>query len=230
NLLNGLIMVYYHAQGETPSWEIPELPEYSAKEWMPLRPAYYQKLHTHVQELGEQFPDIAHIKFLHSDEFVKSNAPTIDGIVWSKFFWTKQSFTTRGVGLKNGTQAVSNSQIETQYEITFYGLGYNQQKYCTKAMFEFNFLVLALLTPIDKEYIDVRLVISAKKLFNSFITAALTSLILKVFKKEFEKDIPILSEKLHHLHPILCEGDGEIMQYRRWASQFYSEEPATAKA
>jgi hypothetical protein len=36
-------------------------------------------------------------------------------------------------------------------------------------------------------------------------------------------DIPIWNKKIHRANPILCDGDGPIMQYRKYFSQFYAE-------
>ena len=36
-------------------------------------------------------------------------------------------------------------------------------------------------------------------------------------------DIPIWNRKIHRAKPILCDGDGPIIQYRKYFSQFYAE-------
>ncbi|WP_375511668.1 Rieske 2Fe-2S domain-containing protein [uncultured Nostoc sp.] len=217
--INGLIFVYYHAWGEAPSWEIPDIPEYTSAEWMPFRLTYQWKLRSHIQELGEQIADIAHIPTVHLDDSVKSDLPDVDGPVWRQDFCTQRAFTTR----------LFNTQIKTQYSVNLYGLGYSLQKYYTKAITELRFVLLFLYTPIDEESVEVHLVSSVKKLFNKAATFAFTTLMLKDLKKEAEKDIVILEKKLYRPDPILCEGDGQILKYRRWASQFYSEVPAKTK-
>jgi phenylpropionate dioxygenase-like ring-hydroxylating dioxygenase large terminal subunit len=214
--VNGLIFVYYHAWGEAPTWEIPDIPEYSSSEWMPFRPTYQWKLRSHIQELGEQIVDIAHLPTVHLDDSVKSDLPYVDGSVWRQNFCTQRAFTTR----------LFNTQIQTQYEVTLYGLGYSLQRYYTKAITDLHFVLLFLYTPIDEEFVEVHLVSSVKKLFNKAATFAFTALMLQDLKKEAEKDIAILEKKLYRPHPLLCEGDGEIVKYRQWASQFYSEVPA----
>ena len=35
-------------------------------------------------------------------------------------------------------------------------------------------------------------------------------------------DIPIWNHKIYKERPLLVQGDGRIMEYRRWARQFYS--------
>lgn len=217
--INGLIFVYYHPQKQPPTWELPDLLECTSSDWMPLTSTYKWKLRTHLQELGEQIVDIAHIPVVHLDDSVKSNLPDVEGPVWRQDFCTQRAFTTR----------LFNTKIETQYEVTLYGLGYSLQKYYTNAITDIRFVLLFLYTPIDEEFVEIYLVTSVKKLFNKAATFAFTTLMLKDLKKEAEKDIAILEKKLYRPHPLLCEGDGEIVKYRQWASQFYSEVPATTK-
>ena len=45
-------------------------------------------------------------------------------------------------------------------------------------------------------------------------------------EKQMREDTPIWENKVYHERPLLCDGDGPIAQYRRWARQFYSEEAA----
>ena len=40
--------------------------------------------------------------------------------------------------------------------------------------------------------------------------------------KTIDQDVPIFEHKIHRAEPPLTEVDGPIMQYRRWAMQFYS--------
>ena len=42
------------------------------------------------------------------------------------------------------------------------------------------------------------------------------------------QDIPIWEHENFREHPVLVKGDGEIAEYRRWVSQFYTwpDEPA----
>lgn len=217
--VNGLILVYYHPERELPTWELPGIPECTSSEWMPFRLTEQWKLRTHVQELGEQIVDIAHIPAVHCDDSVKTGTPCVDGPVWRQDFCTERAFTTR----------LFNAQIETQYEVTLYGLGYSLQRYCTKLGTELHFVLLLLYTPVDEKCVEFHLVSGVKKLFNKAATSAFTSLMLRDLKKEAEKDIAIIEKKLYRPYPILCEGDGEIVRYRRWASQFYSEVPAATK-
>lgn len=39
--------------------------------------------------------------------------------------------------------------------------------------------------------------------------------------RQMNQDIPIWEHKRYLPKPMLCDGDGPIPEYRRWASQFY---------
>ena len=39
--------------------------------------------------------------------------------------------------------------------------------------------------------------------------------------RQMEQDIPIWEHKKYLAKPMLCDGDGPIPEYRKWASQFY---------
>jgi hypothetical protein len=36
-----------------------------------------------------------------------------------------------------------------------------------------------------------------------------------------EQDFPIWENKAYHATPRLCDGDGPVSDFRRWAAQFY---------
>jgi hypothetical protein len=62
---------------------------------------------------------------------------------------------------------------------------------------------------------------------NPLVTWALGAKALREGRKTIDQDVPIFEHKIHRPEPPLVEGDGPVMQYRRWARQFYS---ATAEA
>ena len=82
------------------------------------------------------------------------------------------------------------------------------------------------MTPIDDEWTQVRMGVIAK------IGAEPSPAVYAAFEaymKEHavfaEADFPIWENKLYRERPLLCDGDGPIADYRRWAAQFYSTNP-----
>ena len=61
---NGIIMAWYHPLGESPKWEIPDLPEYDDPAWTEwTRRDWTVKSRT--QELAENTVDAAHFLYVH---------------------------------------------------------------------------------------------------------------------------------------------------------------------
>jgi len=44
---------------------------------------------------------------------------------------------------------------------------------------------------------------------------------------QFERDVPIWDNKTYLPNPMVIKEDGDILRYRRWFSQFYSENSLT---
>ena len=218
--VNGVIVVYHHAQGTPPTWEIPELPEYSSREWTPLRQVHRWKIYSHAQELVENGPDIAHLPFLHSSGIraVKNHTLEINGPV----FFCSLSISVTYNFLSSFASTLAE-EAESSIDFTSYSLGYVTAYSHMKSLIKLKYLTLLWITPIDKEYLDVRYVFSMKKVFNEPITHILEMMISKSIARTIEEDIPIWENKVYCSHPLLYDGDGPIMQYRHWARQFYSE-------
>jgi hypothetical protein len=44
---------------------------------------------------------------------------------------------------------------------------------------------------------------------------------VKEISRQLEQDKPVWENKVYLDRPLICEGDGPIGQFRRWAAQFY---------
>ena len=77
---------------------------------------------------------------------------------------------------------------------------------------------LSSTTPIDEENVKVRWVFSARKADGADAAENLAN----GLTSGVSQDLPIWENKRYRERPILCEGDGPIMQYRKWAAQFYA--------
>src|SRR5215510_13488200 len=67
----GLIMVWHHAAGDAPGWDLPEVPEYGDAEWTDYERRRW-KIKTRNQEMAENAVDSAHFKYVHGT----SNMPS----------------------------------------------------------------------------------------------------------------------------------------------------------
>lgn len=222
--VNGVIVVYHHNQGTPPTWEIPELPEFTCGEWTQFRQVRRWKIYSHVQELVENGLDIAHLSFLHNSTHraVKNYTLEMKGPVLSYSISLTYNLNSTFFGMVG-------SEVEGLHDFITYGLGCLTSRPHAKSLNSLKLLTLLWITPIDEEYLDVRLVFSMKKVFNEPVTRILAMMIGKSAARTFEEDIRIWEHKAYRSEPILCEGDGPIMQYRCWVRQFYSDLPAMTK-
>jgi phenylpropionate dioxygenase-like ring-hydroxylating dioxygenase large terminal subunit len=216
--VNGLIMVYYHPQEEVPSWQIPVLPEWNPRNWIPFQRRSW-KIRTHPQEMAENAMDTAHMLCLHGQTFraIEEAEFDIKGTTLVQRLRPKYRFPLL-------RQLEINA--EGSLEITCYGLGYQLIDTYTRvqALVEFHALVLFFLTPIDEEFLDVHILVSTQNIFNKAITYALTRIYMADINHNLHQDIPIWENKIYRSQPLLSEIDGPIIQYRRWAQQFYSNQ------
>jgi 3-ketosteroid 9alpha-monooxygenase subunit A len=203
--VNGLIMVWHHAGGAPPSWEVPALPEHGNEEWTPYETRRW-KIRTHNQEMAENSVDIAHFRYLHG---------TVD-------MPTVVETTAEGPLL----HAVSEILMRTPMgktsgtvDVHAHGFGFTTTRF--RGIVET--LLVSSATTIDDEYVDVRFSFTLKKLAHKDVTLTVGKAYIAEIDRQLEQDIPIWENKIYVHPPLLVEGDGPIGVYRKWARQFYSE-------
>lgn len=213
--VNGLILMYYHQRGESPSWKIPQLPECDSKQWTPLRLVRRWIARTDLKNYLDNSVDVSHLHQIHSQTFkaAKSDLVEIDGPVLTHKMSQKYNLSS----LSSGGLISEDGSVTT----TYYGLGYDVSFYRTKGAFELSLLQIFTGTPIDSEHLDIQIFFSVKKVLPSPLNQLLAVMLKKDTITTFEQDIPILENKVYPSHPLLLEEDGPIGQCRRWARQFY---------
>jgi nitrite reductase/ring-hydroxylating ferredoxin subunit len=219
---NGLILAYHHADGQAPSHELPLLPEHGSEEWTPFQQQRW-KVRMHCQEVGENAADVAHQRFLHLTGAVPEVLEFRDaGPVFelrTKMPGMRTHVTMYGLGaevfrgrLHLSTRPPSgvNGENEANGEKTPTG-----PVDCLDAIFT---------TPIDEDFVDMRHIFSVKRCATEEETAVAESSWIKTAADGVADDIRIWERKAYRQPPMLCDGDGPIGQFRRWARQFYSNE------
>jgi phenylpropionate dioxygenase-like ring-hydroxylating dioxygenase large terminal subunit len=215
--VNGLIFVYYHARQEPPAWEIPELPEYSAPDWIPCRQAHQWTIRTHAQDLAENGIDTGHMPLLHRAQTRAIVSDALDArgpVLVHRMAHTYNLF---------ALSRFYRDDVAGPLEITYYGLGCAVNRAQVRLGIELHYLFMFLFTPIDEERVEVTGVFSMRKVANRLVTWLLTRKAMREGGRTIEEDIPIWEHKVYRSAPLLCDGDGPIMRYRQWTRQFYSE-------
>jgi hypothetical protein len=91
-------------------------------------------------------------------------------------------------------------------------------------------LLVSSVTPIDGEYVDTRFSFMVKKMDSEGATAGVSRAFIKEIERQLGQDIPIWENKVMKMRPVLCDGDGPVGIFRRWAKQFYVTAPDTSPA
>ncbi|MEM8606702.1 MAG: Rieske 2Fe-2S domain-containing protein [Myxococcota bacterium] len=205
-----LIMCWYHADGESPNWEIPdEIPEWGTRdgvrndEWTEWETADWQ-VNSCSLEMAENAVDAAHFRYLHGTTNLPASEATFDGPV-------QRVFSATGMETPRGP-------VDGSVESLSYGFGMGVVRF--KGLAET--LNIGCTTPIDHDHVHLRFNFSVKKLGGADITRGVGAAFVREVKRQVEQDIPIWENKVHLPKPLLCDGDGPIASYRRWAAQFYA--------
>ena len=213
--VNGLILMYYHQQGELPSWQIPKIPECDSRQWTPLSLVRRWTARTNLRDYLDNSIDVAHLHQVHSQTFkaAKSDLVEIDGPVLTHKMSQKYNLSS----LASGGLISEDGSVTT----TYYGPGYDVSFYWTKGKFELGLLQIFTGTPIDSDRLDIQIFFSVKKVLPNPLNQIVATMLKRDTAITFEQDIPILENKIYQSHPLLLEEDGPIGQCRRWANQFY---------
>ena len=208
---NGMLFVWHHASGAAPSFEIPVVSEWGDGEWLSQWMHWDWTVRTHPQEMAENGIDWPHFATIH-----KIPAPSDRNWAFREhsYFWQ--------VGGTKPVDALASGEDEILMYGENWGIGYSW----LRQRGHFETIVVTGMTPIDDEWTQVRMGVIAK------IGAEPSPAVYAAFEaymKEHavfaEADFPIWENKLYRERPLLCDGDGPIADYRRWAAQFYSANP-----
>ena len=216
--VNGLVMAWYHEAHAEPTWHVPSIEMGNPDEWTPFRETRWQ-IRAFIQDVNENDLDSAHLPCLHQ---FTSKTPE------------EMSLTEREAELDIRFMLMTNldsfgmtGNARGPIETTKFGLGLGWVRYTAnieQAGIHMGTRTLGATTPIDEDHVDIRLFHNIKKTQFDHVTEMLETQYFKTFKETVEQDILIWENKRHLLRPQLCQEDGPIAAYRRWARQFYSEE------
>ncbi len=200
---DGVIFIYHHADGTPPAYEPMRKPYYNDPLWGDEY-RFRWRVRTHPQEAVENFIDRGHFRWIHQwninleCQILDNQGPFMNTL-------TKSALSV------DGTEAVPMSARGCSM-----GLGWVDSHLDTGFVFH----TVDTFTPIDGTYVDIRTSVR-------FLKTAETSdpereaLLAQDVKANIEADIKILERKRYVAAPMLCESDGPILAFRRWAKQFY---------
>ncbi len=206
----GLVFVWHHLEGKPPSYRLPEIPELESPEWIPpVRREW--RLRTAIQEMAENDHDSAHFPVVHKGKYLPT-AVSYDGL-------TKTCVSPISRELPDG------GTLAAELVRTSYALGLATVAY--RGIPGMGFIMLSAVTPVDDENVHMRWLLTVTA---NLPESARDEVIRGITEGTgVEADIPIWENKRFVANPVLCDGDGPIAEFRRWASQFYSSPEVRAE-
>jgi phenylpropionate dioxygenase-like ring-hydroxylating dioxygenase large terminal subunit len=202
---NGLIMVFHHIGGGPPLWELPDVKEYTDPSWTDYIRRRW-KIRSHNQDMAENAVDSAHFKYVHGTPQQPKTRAEVDGHLFR--VRSPVQYTT------------PNGAVEGWITSESHGFGFSLVRFAGIV----DTMIASSVTPIDGEYVDVRFSFKVKKLGNEDVTSNVGRAFIKEIERQMGQDIPIWEHKVMKQPPVLCDGDGPIGLFRRWAKQFYIPE------
>jgi nitrite reductase/ring-hydroxylating ferredoxin subunit len=229
---NGLLLVFYHPNGEAPTWEPESL---DAAGWLPMR-MFRTELVAHPHLITEGIADKGHLTTVHGYEEISLDLPFQTDTPCLR---TAYSFVNTG-SLPGQNRVVEwlgrFFQTRTKVRFTYqsWGLGYS----VTDVILDDLGLVtrhfvnptptrdgkVLLFHSLALRRIDTpaRIHPAMRFLPRRWVESLMQRVLLKGFLRDLEDDISIWSNMRSVAKPALAVGDGPIAQHRRWAAQFYS--------
>ncbi len=203
--VNGLVMVWHDIDGDAPSFEIPEIPEWRDRDtsWTPyLRRTW--RLRTHNQEMCENVVDTAHFKYVHGMKIVPEPHRV-------EAAYPHLRMTTRTV------MQTKLGEVEGVLDVDVHGFGFS----CSRFTGLVETTVVASVTPVDEELVDVRFSFTVKKTHGDDVARGVGKAFTAEIARQLEEDRPVWENKAYLENAMLCDGDGPIAVYRRWCREFY---------
>lgn len=224
--MNGRIYFWFHAEDEKPSWYPLEIQEITKGEWKYCgRTENY--VNAHIQELPENGADITHLPQVHGSSLAAgSDIRKIKGRIWdfTEHVWDGSWSANTGPDSHIGIMKISQGMtFFNKFSINKVdgiarqiGPAIVHLELCT--IFG-NVVIIHTVTPIEplKQRLVHTLYAQNKVplLFAKFVLYATAIMV--------ERDIVIWNQKTFLSKPLLVKEDKYIMKFRRWYSQFYSD-------
>lgn len=206
---NGCLWAWYHPENTEPFTDLVDIPEYSSADWCEMKTRFWT-FRGSVQDIAENGADVAHFKFIHGMNEVPSGETIYDG--------EKRTTTVSGaLTLPDGKGGENTYQ--QRIEVSQHGAGLKWDRFSGVA----DILLMVLVTPVNVETVEVRFAFTHKNYDaeSPQLRACEEHIELVAGATGLEADIPIWHNKAHLKNPLLCDGDGPIMRFRKYFNQFY---------
>ncbi|XP_071448706.1 cholesterol 7-desaturase nvd [Hetaerina americana] len=224
--VNRVVFVWYHAEGEEPSWEPEAIPEVDGGQWLRKGRSTFH-VNCHIQEIPENGADVAHLNVVHEPLLTSGGdlrrSGTSKGI--AKHVWEASWAASREEGLEH--TATMSLRHELRFLNKFLIMGNDVKAHqigpgyvvLNIQTFLGRVIILQTVTPVEPMIQKV-----VHRIYGSkYVIQPFANFMFLGETIMFERDVMVWNHKLYLDKPALVSEDRAINHYRRWYSQFYSE-------
>ncbi len=200
---HGIVMAWYHPKNEAPLYELPTVGEFEDPDFVtPISTEHNVK--TCLQEMGENAADSAHFSTVHGH---------LAAAEYKKFELKNHIMNMES------TQTFPSSEgpVRGTLKSRSVGFGWAEVRYKTLI----DVCMLTTNAPIDDENVIQYFHVSYRNRNNDPKIDRIACVFNKEVNRQLRDDITIWEHKRYEPNPVLCDGDGPIARYRKWAKQFY---------
>lgn len=206
----GLVMAWYHPEDKAPAFSLPEIPELAAEDFVKPKVTRHE-IRSCLQEMAENTADGAHFVSIHQHPgAAEYDRFDFDGP--HMIMESRQLFPSSG------------GPVEGTLNTTTTGFGWAVVRYNTLI----EVCMLTTNAPIDEDTVVQYFHVSWRNPERDPKIDRIGAAFDKEVNRQIGEDIPIWENKIYQPRPQLCDGDGPIAKFRRWATQFYDTPDAAA--
>ena len=198
---DGVVYVWYHPKKAAPKWQVAKLPVCPDGEWV-LAETHDWIINIHVQEITENGQDYAHFGAVHGVPFAPKGEFRLDG-------WTRRNTVVAEMNTPRGP-------MTGKIDSTAVGPGQSMVEYIDVC----HVVQAQQVTPIDSGHTHLRWQMFTPPGISEG-KQRVTNARIRDLVKQVNQDIPIWNNKIYMKEPLLVQGDGPMLAYRRQYARFY---------
>lgn len=196
--VNEMIFVWYHPGGAPPAWQVRELPEFTSPDWSESRHIEFD-IPVHVQDMCENTCDPVHFKYVHQQPDVPPAEVGIDADGRIMTMTLENRFAAVPIVLTATVHNIGLAEVRTAY-----GPGAEMLTYSSSLPVDENRTITRWSLTVSNAIVDM----AGDQHINGIIAG-------------LRQDLPIWRNKVHKHKPVFCKADTSLVQFRKWARQFY---------
>ena len=198
----GMIFAWWHPHGVEPLFKMEPVEEIAEQGWVAVNYKEWE-IPVHPQEITENSADIAHFPAIHGFP-----APPLPQIIEEGYL--RRSEVSSKMKTSRGT-------VDAKITVRALGPGVSFTRFWGVT----DMLMLQMQTPVDLGRTLLRHLHFTPKVLDADKVNVTKKLIANT-TIELENDAKIWPSKRHLPQPLLVDGDGPILDYRKWYSRFYA--------